>query len=155
MVISGTGHRPNKLGGYDEKTYQKYYQLAYDWLKEHKPRKVISGMAMGWDIALAEASLDLDIWTTLAFPCKNQNLKWQGWWNIKYEEIMKRADEGQWISEEYTPSCMQKRNIWMVDRADLILALWDGSDGGTGNCIQYANKKNKRIINLFNKYKEL
>jgi len=47
---------------------------------------------------------------------------------------------------------MQTRNIWMVDNCDLVLALWDGSDGGTGNCIKYANKIGKPIVNLWDKY---
>lgn len=154
MIIAGTGHRPDKLGGYDKEIYQKYYQLAYNWLKENQPTKVISGMAMGWDMALAEASQNLKIYTILAIPCKNQDIKWSGWWKEKYQIItFARANECHVLSETYTPYCMHKRNEWMVDRADKMLALWDGSKGGTYNCIQYANKKKKQVINLWEAYK--
>jgi uncharacterized phage-like protein YoqJ len=49
---------------------------------------------------------------------------------------------------------MQIRNEWMVDNAHIVLALWDGSSGGTGNCIKYANRKsvNKPIINLWSSW---
>lgn len=29
---------------------------------------------------------------------------------------------------------MQKRNEYMVDLADKVVAVWDGSKGGTDNC---------------------
>jgi hypothetical protein len=35
-----------------------------------------------------------------------------------------------------------------------VLAYWDGSSGGTANCIKYAEKKKKPIINLFEKREE-
>ena len=40
----------------------------------------------------------------------------------------------------------------MVDNADVILALWNGTGGGTGNCIGYAEKQGKRIINLWDSF---
>jgi uncharacterized phage-like protein YoqJ len=50
---------------------------------------------------------------------------------------------------------MQVRNEWMVNHANILLALWDGSTGGTYNCIQYAMKKNHiEIINLWGEFME-
>lgn len=50
--------------------------------------------------------------------------------------------------EEYKPWLMQKRNEFMVDRVDTVLAVWDGSDGGTGNCVKYAKKIGKHMLRL-------
>lgn len=36
----------------------------------------------------------------------------------------------------------------MVDLADMVIAVWDGSKGGTGNCVQYAQKKGKEFIRI-------
>ena len=41
---------------------------------------------------------------------------------------------------------MQKRNEYMVDKCDILLAVWDGSAGGTNNCVKYARKLDKEII---------
>lgn len=38
--------------------------------------------------------------------------------------------------------------LWMVDNCDLLIAVHDGSPGGTANCVNYANQKNKKIINI-------
>lgn len=46
---------------------------------------------------------------------------------------------------------MQLRNKWMVDKSDIVIAVWDGSEGGTNNCVQYATENKKRIINLWKK----
>lgn len=43
---------------------------------------------------------------------------------------------------------MQKRNEYMVDLADRVIAVWDGSKGGTANCIKYAEKVGKEIIKI-------
>jgi uncharacterized phage-like protein YoqJ len=39
----------------------------------------------------------------------------------------------------------QKRNEWMVDHAQMVIAVWDGSSGGTANCVKYALKQGKRV----------
>lgn len=153
MIIAGTGHRPPKLGGYSSDVYENLTDCAYNWLKENKPAKVISGMALGWDQALAEAAIGLDIPVIAAIPCLNQEYKWPPASKEHYHEILADVDEIVRVSPlPYTPDCMQLRNQWMVDHADQILALWDGSSGGTANCIRYANAKKKPVINLWAKY---
>ena len=53
---------------------------------------------------------------------------------------------------EYAAFKMQVRNEWMVDQlnpaTDLLLAAWDGSPGGTGNCVKYATGKGVGINRL-------
>jgi len=43
---------------------------------------------------------------------------------------------------------MQKRNQFMVDNSRVIIAYWDGSKGGTKNCLDYALLKNKTIYQI-------
>jgi len=48
---------------------------------------------------------------------------------------------------EYMKGCMHERNKYMVDKSDLILAVWNGNKkGGTWDTIKYALKKKKKII---------
>jgi uncharacterized phage-like protein YoqJ len=49
----------------------------------------------------------------------------------------------------YHPDKLQKRNIWMVDRSTAVLALWDGSKGGTANCVKYAEKVSVPVFNVW------
>ena len=50
--------------------------------------------------------------------------------------------------EEYKPWLMQKRNEYMVNLSDKIIAVWNGSKSGTQNCIKYATKLGKEIIRI-------
>ena len=34
----------------------------------------------------------------------------------------------------------------MVDRSDFVLAFWNGTKGGTGNCVEYAKKQGKPVV---------
>lgn len=48
----------------------------------------------------------------------------------------------------YYPAKMQKRNEYMVDNSDIVIAVWDGTKGGTYNCVKYAQKLEKKIIQI-------
>lgn len=44
----------------------------------------------------------------------------------------------------------QKRNEYMVDNSDYVIAVWNGKNsGGTYNCIRYAKKQNKKITYIY------
>lgn len=64
-----------------------------------------------------------------------------------YQYILGMADTAKLVSdEEYKPYLMQKRNEYIVDHSDKVIAVWDGSKSGTKNCIDYAKKVGKDII---------
>lgn len=153
MIICGTGHRPNKLGGYSDEAHIKLIDLAKWWLHCTDTDKAISGMALGWDMAIAEACCQLELPWIAAVPFEGQEKAWPKQSQEIYHKTLAFADEVVYVCESgYAPWKMQKRNEWMVNNSDRVLALWDGSTGGTGNCIGYANKVNKPIINLWDEY---
>ena len=43
---------------------------------------------------------------------------------------------------------MEKRNRYMVDNASVVVAVYDGRQGGTASTIAYAAKKGREIIEL-------
>lgn len=157
MIIAGTGHRPNKLGGYNEKASLNLINLASDYLNKNKQiKRIITGGAQGWDMALAQASWQAGIPYTMAVPFIGQEKFWPQdgiYSQTTYRILLDRADKIHVVSKgSYSADKMQKRNEWMVDKCDLVLAVWDGSTGGTYNCIKYANLNNKKIINLWELY---
>lgn len=67
----------------------------------------------------------------------------------RYDVILSVADIIKLVSdEEYKPWLMQKRNEYMVNLSDKIIAVWNGSKSGTQNCIKYATKLGKEIIRI-------
>lgn len=85
-----------------------------------------------------------------AIPCAKQYEVWKDQRCIdEWHFIVENADVVHYVSEEpYTPWCLQKRNEWMVDNSDYIISVWDGTTGGTYNCIKYARKYDKNILNI-------
>lgn len=162
MKIAVTGHRPNKLWGYDYN--EPHYIRLMTKLREvvinsinndkNEPLELISGMALGVDTLFAVLALELkqegyNVRLVCALPFKGQEGNWIPESKKLYHEILARADEVVCVcGEGYAAYKMQRRNEYMVDRSDLLIAVWDKSNGGTANCVRYANRKIKDVIYL-------
>lgn len=149
MIIAATGHRPNKLGGYGPDIFDRLTRLAIDYLADQKDvSHVISGMALGWDQAFAWAAELLSIPFVAAVPFYGQESRWPKRSQERYHELLSFAAEIVCVEPGgYEAWKMQRRNEWMVNRADKICALWDRSFGGTRNCVVYAQQCGKKIEN--------
>ena len=156
MIVCGTGHRPDKRGGYGPDVAGKLIALARSWLEPFVDigvDKVISGGALGWDQALADAALWLNIPVELYLPFPGFEDRWPTESKLHLYSQMPQVLGVHYIcGPGYAGWKMQERNKAMVDDADKVLALWNGSTGGTGNCIAYANKAGKPIVNLWEIY---
>lgn len=157
MIIAATGHRPNKLGGYDAQTFNRLVALADRYLREKQPAGVICGMALGWDMAFGQAAVELGIPMHAAVPFQGQEGKWPNSSQTYYRGLLALATSVTIVCPGgYAPHKMQVRNEWMVNRADRLCALWDGSNGGTGNCVGYAvNNPKVSIDNVWPQWLEM
>jgi uncharacterized phage-like protein YoqJ len=150
ISIAATGHRPQKLGGFGDQVYERLYQLAFNTLGLLQPDRVISGMALGWDQAVAEATLMLNVPLYAYIPFVGQESQWPPKSQKLYRGILAKATEIVECSPPgYSADKMQIRNIRMVDDCNLLIGLWDGSSGGTGNCVKYAQSINREFINFW------
>jgi len=154
MIYGVTGHRPDKTGGYGRDSEQLLYNFAHYTLTSTllPDDTIITGMAQGWDQAIALACHSLDIPFTAAIPFPNQDALWPRQARDDYRNLLKYATSAVIISQGgFSTDKMQLRNQWIVDHSSGILALHDGSRGGTYNCIQYA-KGRKPIVDLWDKW---
>lgn len=155
MIVAGTGHRPEKLekfgAKYTNEQHHNLVALISEWLESNPVEKVISGMALGYDMALAHAAVDLDIPLIAAVPFEGQEKMWSENSKRFYRKLLDAADETVYVCEPgYAAWKMQKRNEWMVDNCDTLLAMYNGDKtGGTANCVRYAKAQGKRIVNLW------
>lgn len=153
-IVSVTGHRPDKLGGYEITARRAVGAFAAEQLLQLAPDRVITGMALGWDQAVAAACIILDIPFVAAVPFEGQERRWPQESRERYHRLLSHADERVVVCDDFVPAvkALQKRNEWMVDRAEEVIALWDGSFGGTHNCITYARKKGVPVRNLWDQW---
>lgn len=161
VTIAITGHRPGKLPcGYaflpEQSVWAKnFFSRMVNGLmkfsKKYGHIRVLSGMALGVDQLFALAALEAkrlgaDLELTACVPCHNYSVKWRYENQKVYEEIIQKADAVEYVVDgEYTSDCLELRNRYMVDRADLLLAVWDGSRSGTANCVRYAQSKGVKV----------
>jgi uncharacterized phage-like protein YoqJ len=158
MTACFTGHRPNKLKGYNpddnkELLWEIHNAIVY-LIENKKVTTFINGLALGVDMWSAKIVLKLKekyphIKLISAIPCRNHSSKWNLESRLMWEEICEKSDEVVLVTDEdYKPYLMQVRNEWMVSKSDYVVAVWDGSGGGTANCVKSAEKQNKEIIRI-------
>lgn len=154
-----TGHRPQKLPwGYDENDlrcikFKNKLALTIEAVYESGIRHFICGMALGCDMYCAEAVIELrrrkgDITLEAAVPYDGQDEAWNAVNRKRYRDILMECDSTVLLSDSYTPSCMMKRNRYMVDSSSILIACYDGKSGGTQNTVNYAIEKDLEIIRL-------
>jgi uncharacterized phage-like protein YoqJ len=183
LTICFTGHRPNKLFGYDwhtqgnQKLMRKLKEVILETLiKEwndftytdsvHEV-KFIFGGALGIDQMAFNVCFDIrdeysgDYILEIAVPFEGQERKWfnkddiaRYKWQLNESDKITTVDKLdkykiKGLSEgEYHAAKLQKRNEYMVDNSDIVIAVHDGSKGGTANCVKYAEKSGRRIIRI-------
>lgn len=149
MIIAVTGHRPDKLGKeYDMKgpISKKIYQELDRLVEELKPTEMITGMALGVDMLFANVAINRKIPFIAYVPFRGQECRWPEQSQKLYSKILGYAQSVIYVCDGgYAPWKMQKRNEAMVDDADLLVCVWDGTEGGTFNCVNYAIDKGKDI----------
>lgn len=156
------------LGGYDNKhslVAQLRTELLAELerlIVEEGKSRFISGGALGFDSMFFWAVHSLKkkyphIENVLAVPFMNQYIRWQPQQRHWYHEMVKRADTFFDVArqedyntrehekgknpiplDDFSHAKMDKRNQFMVDQSGVMLAYYDGTKGGTGNCVRYA-----------------
>lgn len=146
-----TGYRPEKMPfGYEENTalaldFKRRLRETIETLIQQGYKHMISGGAQGMDILAAEIVLDLqktynDVTLEMAIPFDGQAEKWDAEYKARWQRCVDHADMITVLSHEYTKSCLYARNRYMVQQADLLLACYDGQEGGTKKTIDYARR---------------
>lgn len=145
-----TGHRPSKLGNdyrYTSPLTQKIVKrLEYEILRIN-PEYMISGMALGIDTLWARLAVVSGIPLIAAVPFLDQDVQWPESTRKEYHRLLEQARYVVNVTGKihYRPEYMQKRNEWMVqqvcyDHRSRLVAVFDGSPGGTKNCVDYAQR---------------
>lgn len=139
-----TGHRPEKLHQSEaiiaaalEEKIRHAIKVGY--------RCFITGMACGTDIWAAESVIRAknekqDIVLVCAIPYRGFERRWSFDWQKRFNAIVAIADQVEYICTHHSRACYQIRNVWMVDRSSLVIAVYNGQAGGTRNTLQYAHR---------------
>lgn len=154
-----TGHRPEKLPwGTNEnderclavkRQINEALELAYEKGKRH----FICGMARGADFYFCEAALALrerreGVTVEAALPCEEQALRWNERDRNRYFTLVGGCDLETMVQHRYDKGCMLRRDRYMVDHASMLIAVYNGTLGGTMYTVSYAMKRGVEVITI-------
>lgn len=140
-----TGHRPEKLT-VGEAELRKELESVIDEAIAAGFHTFISGMSRGTDlwaatIVLNRKQFNSEVRLICAIPHPGFEERWNSDWQHLYHDILSEADLVRTISPFYSKGCYQIRNCWMVDHSALVIAAYNGCNGGTQNTIRYAERQ--------------
>jgi len=145
IIIGVTGHR--KLD--HDKDVVK--EVIREKLHQYEADAVVTGMALGFDMLVAEVCLEETIPFVAAIPCKDQTKLWPPHEKIRWTELMKKA----WKYKIVSPGPFEtwklfERNRWIVDRSNIMLSYWNGvPKGGTAATVKETKKSKRPHENLY------
>lgn len=162
LRVSFTGHRPDKIVGYSaaplrvEIAIRKALAEEIRTLSEEGAEVFLSGMAPGVDLwaadevlrLRAEGSIGSNVRLVLAVPYPNFERSFRAEWRPLYLEILERADEVVYLSQGYYHGCYHRRNDYLAEEADVMVAYYEGFEGGTRYTLKKAEARGVRIVNL-------
>ncbi len=155
-TVAFTGHRPEafKLHNEEDEHIINIKQRLFNLIKEAISQGYcyfVGGGARGTDIWMGEAVLELKkeypyIKLVTVIPHEAQSQPWSKYWQERYDKLMEKSDMVTVIEPEFSYASYHKRNRFLVDHASLLIAVYNGTKGGTQKTIEYAQKKEKQII---------
>ena len=154
-----TGHRPEKLPWqYNEAdprcvSVKRRIMDAVESAYREGFCHFLCGMALGCDQYFCECVLALrevhpDVTLEAVIPCPTQADAWPPKQRERYRRLVAACDAETMVSTHYTPYCMLRRDRYMVDHASLVIAVFDGTPGGTRYTMEYAMGKGIAVVDL-------
>ncbi len=157
-----TGHRPKSFSfGLNESDpaftalYQKMKSSIIQVMNAGC-RRFYCGMAEGVDLWCGEIVLDLadqffpkpEIIAVVPFIGQDKAMRQPFF--ARYHRIMQASTERYLVSRAYHKDCYRKRNQFLVDSCDALIAVYKPFEtiSGTMQTVRYAEKKGRKIFRV-------
>lgn len=153
--LAVTGHRPNRLGGYSVQPRLDHFALGV--LARVGATRVYTGMAQGWDQAIAAACVALDIPFVAVLPgfapgCSQSN-RWPAPARERYDRLLAAADGVERLPFPGAGREYHMRDQRIAEAGSWLLALWDGdARSGTGMTVRMARVP---VVNVWEEWTSL
>lgn len=142
-----TGHRTydGSAGDLLRRTVGELYARGY--------RTFLSGMAVGFDLAAAEAVAACrdtmpGLRLVAVVPFAGQEVRFPAAGRERYRRVIAAADEVVVLSPVFHRGCYAVRNDYLVDHSSAVVAWYDGSAGGTHYTVRCAKRRGAEVLHL-------
>ena len=135
-----TGHRD--LG---EDFSKSLLKKTIEGLIKEGVENFYNGMAMGFDLLAAECVLALrkkypQVKLIACVPCYGQEKYFSDADKKRYVKILKKANETVILADHYYQGCMQNRDKYMVEHAEVMIAYCKKTTGGAAYTVKLFQK---------------
>ncbi|MBQ5840812.1 MAG: DUF1273 family protein [Clostridia bacterium] len=153
-----TGYRPHRFSFSPDGLRPEQVRAALgkqiELLYARGCRTFVTGMCVGVDMWAAAEVVALrrrheDVRLVAAVPFEGQEERWPAASKAEYQRLLSACDEVQVLFEcpataEAASDCYRRRNRWMVDHTDAVLAVYDMEmadfRSGTAATVRYARR---------------
>ena len=145
-----TGHRPEKLNNGEAEIRALLKEAILSSIAEGYDT-FISGMALGVDLwaaqeILAHKQSGYDIHLVCAVPFPGVEKNRDSVHQEVFSKILEASDAVRYVCPKYKPWCFSARDKWMVEHASKVIAVSNGTKGGTEATIQYAKELGRQVV---------
>lgn len=165
-VVAGTG--PRALQDWPPTEKRRTYGVilaAIDGLRRQHGDllTIMSGMALGFDKALAMAALELNVPLWCAIPNRGYGRYYWRDRHAEFQRIVDRAAQVTYVMEDVHHTSALRlggrhanmiRNLWMLDQAQQVIA-WPSTSGGTAHCLRAARIAGLPILDVTQRQQNL
>ena len=164
VSLSLTGHRPDKLAGYNlnvpfyDRLRHRLIRIIERSLDNYEIVECHSGMALGADTVWAQAIVECQQkygTNRIRFIADIPDMKQSSRWISKadrdrWKELVDQADEVRQYAHQNAGKSyayiLNQRNIGMIQACDILIAVYNGdATGGTANGVRDGIRMNKFI----------
>lgn len=116
---------------------------------------LLVGMAIGFDLAVAMAAYELGVPFVACIPFRGQEGRWSAREQARWAGALERSFGAVVVSPGgFTGGKMIVRNEMMVENSTGgLLALWDGTGGGTSHTVGVAGRRGVVVRNVWPDYR--
>lgn len=122
---------------------EKTVQLGY--------RRFLCGFTAGVDLIFAETVLELrrkypEITLESVLAYENEAASWEECTRERYYRLLGYCDREHLLQTRFTTGCLARRNRYLIDHANMLLAVSDGLLGNPLQAIHYAAVSGKSTL---------
>lgn len=155
MRIAITGHRYWKNDIKVRKHFEDRLDFSLFIITKFVKRKdliILHGAAEGIDLLFGEFALKYNLTTEIHLPFPQEIQLLRSKMPLEYREMLntqcKKASNVIIINKTFSTYGYQKRNMSLVDNADLLFTYYTRNRSGSGNCKRYAEDQKLPIWDL-------
>lgn len=149
MIVAVSGHRfyGERAGAY---LHDAVGGLLDSWLRSG-PVRVVTSLAEGADQLVASEALARGATLDVVVPSEGFRASLDEAYRGEYDRLLAAADDVE-VRDHHEPGsdAYLEAGLAVLDRADVLLALWDGEPargvGGTGDVVEAARARGTEVV---------